>query len=50
MAHWQLGHQDEARQWFAKAAARRDHGWEAPCYLAEAAALLGIPIKKPSEK
>ena len=47
MAHWQLGHKDEARrwsdravQWMAKNGANND---ELRRFRAEAAALLGLP-------
>ena len=48
MAHWQLGHKDEARTWYDKAAAwmeKDNHGGgedELIRFRAEAAALLGV--------
>ena len=46
MAHWQLGHADEARSWYAKAVAWTEknapQNKELIRFRAEAAALLGL--------
>jgi hypothetical protein len=57
MAHWQLGHKDEARQWYSQAVGwmeknqealtkDRPHAEELKRFRAEAAELLGIDAKK----
>jgi hypothetical protein len=50
MAHWQLGEQDKAREWFAKAVQWMDSGLqnhvELKRFRAEAAELLGIEEKE----
>jgi hypothetical protein len=56
MAHWQLGHKDEARKWYSQAvgwmekhkeALTKDqpHAEELKRFRAEAAELLGIDAK-----
>ena len=50
MAHWQLGHQDEARQWYDKAVERmeknRPDDEELLRFRAEAEELMGIEKQK----
>jgi Flp pilus assembly protein TadD len=50
MAHWQLGHKDEARQWYDKAVAKMDATRSPAEWLlllrTEASELLGIEVKK----
>ena len=47
MAHWQLGHKDEARRWYDRAvqwmAKNAPNNDELRRFRAEAAALLGLP-------
>ena len=54
MAHWQLGHQDDARRWFDQAAAWMDkhnpNDHELIRFRADAAKLLGIDKPKPEIK
>jgi tetratricopeptide (TPR) repeat protein len=54
MAHWQLGHKDEARKWYDKAIQWMEQNKPADEELrrfrAEAAELLGIPLKPPAAK
>jgi tetratricopeptide (TPR) repeat protein len=55
MAHWQLGHKDEARSWYDKAAEWMEkekprNAEEFLRFRAEAAELLGIPEKPPPER
>jgi tetratricopeptide (TPR) repeat protein len=51
MAHWQLGHKDEARRWYDKGAASMDQNKsqneEHRRFRAEAAQLLGVPDPPP---
>ena len=50
MAHWQLEHKEEARQWYDKAAAylEKNKPFEYECrFRAEAAELLGIAETTP---
>jgi tetratricopeptide (TPR) repeat protein len=46
MAHWRLGHKEEARRWYDKSIpwmARNSPSMELDCFRAEAVELLGIP-------
>ena len=53
MDHWQLGHNDEARQWFTKAIAARQFSYDRDykgfdsAIQIEAAKLLGLPLPVP---
>jgi hypothetical protein len=51
MAHWQLGHKDEAHKWYDKAVdpmGKKRHDPELVVFRAEAAQLLGVA--KPAAK
>jgi hypothetical protein len=54
MAHWQLGHKEEARKWYDKAVEWTEKNnpkeEDLPRFRAEAAELLGIPLKPPAAK
>ena len=54
MAQWQLGHKDEARNWYDKAVAwteeNQRNNEELRRFRAEATELLGIEEKPPSKK
>jgi len=54
MAHWQLKHTEEARRWYDKGAAwmekNKSDDEELLRFRAEAAELLGIPLKPPAGK
>lgn len=54
MAHWQLGHKDEARTWYGKAVQWMEEGHskntELLRFRAEAAELLGVTETPPEEK
>jgi hypothetical protein len=54
MAHWQLGHRDEARTWYARAAEwmqkHKPHDDDQRRYRAEAAELLGLVAPAPQAK
>ena len=54
MAHWQLKHTEEARRWYDKGAAwmekQKSNDEELLRFRAEAAELLGVPLKPPAAK